>query len=95
LRPCLFLVDTFRRLRVASEAILTHKRKTNKLLARKIRGLILRKSFHDRNLGEIISTMTRLDVMLELHDPVEVHLVPHIEKGEVLLDLRRKGSLQH
>jgi len=91
----LSLLDTIRRLRVASEAILTHKRKTNKLLARKIRGLILRKSFHDRNLSEITSTMTRLDVMLELHESVEVHLVPDVEKGEVLLYPRAKGSLQH
>ena len=39
--------------------------------------------------------MTRLDVMLELHESVEVHLVPDIEKGEVLLDLWEKGNLQH
>ena len=38
--------------------------------------------------------MKQLDVMLELHDPVEVRLVPDVEKGGVLLDLRGKGSLQ-
>jgi len=32
--------------------------------------------------------------MLELYDPVEVHLVPDVEKGEVLLDPQGKGSLQ-
>jgi hypothetical protein len=33
--------------------------------------------------------------MLELRDPVEVHLVPDIEKWDVLLDLWGKGTLQH
>jgi hypothetical protein len=38
--------------------------------------------------------MTKLDVLSALHEPVEVHLVPDFEKGEVLLDLRGRGSLQ-
>jgi len=38
--------------------------------------------------------MARLVVMLELLDPVEAHLVPNIEKGDVLLNLRGEGSLQ-
>jgi len=33
--------------------------------------------------------------MLELDDPVGVHLVPYLEKGELLLDLRGKRNLQH
>jgi len=39
--------------------------------------------------------MTRLDVMLELHESVVVNVVPDIEKGDVLLGLQGKGSLQH
>jgi hypothetical protein len=46
-------------------------------------------------LDEIVSTMTRLVVRLELLDPVEAHLVPNIEKRDVLLNLQGKGSLQH
>jgi hypothetical protein len=71
-----------------------HKRNAKELQARKIRGIILRKSFYDRNLCEVISKMTRLDVMAQLNEPIEVHLVPDIEKGEVLLDSRGRGSLQ-
>jgi hypothetical protein len=33
--------------------------------------------------------------ILELHEPVEVRLVPDIEKEGVLLNLWGKGSLQH
>jgi hypothetical protein len=71
-----------------------HKRNFKKLQERKIRGIVLRGSFFDRNLGEAVSTMTRTDVMSLLNEPVEVHLVPDIEKGEVLIDPRGRGSLQ-
>ena len=42
----------------------------------------------------MISRMTRLEVMGQLKEPIEVHLVPDVEKGEVLLDSRGRGSLQ-
>lgn len=71
-----------------------HKRNSRKLQERKIRGIILRGSFYDRNLSETISKMTRIDVMAQLNEPVEVYLIPDIEKGEVLLDPRGTGSLQ-
>ncbi|MGD0994350.1 MAG: hypothetical protein ABR909_02365 [Candidatus Bathyarchaeia archaeon] len=61
---------------------------------RKIRGIILCGSFNDRNVGEAVSKMTRVDVMAQLNEPVEVHLIPDIEKGEVLIDSRGQGSLQ-
>jgi hypothetical protein len=35
-----------------------------------------------------------VDVMGLLKEPVEVHLIPDLEKGEVLLDPRGNGSLQ-
>ncbi len=71
-----------------------HKRNQRKMQERKIRGIILRGSFYDRALGEAVSKMTRLDVMTQLAEPVEVHLVPDVEKGEVLIDPRGTGSLQ-
>ncbi len=71
-----------------------HKRNQRKLQERKIRGIILRGSFYDRRLGEAVSQMTRLDVMAQLREPVEVHLVPDVERGEVLIDPRGAGSLQ-
>jgi hypothetical protein len=71
-----------------------HKRNANKLQERKIRGIIQRGSFHDKRLGETVSKITRLDVIGQLKEPVEVHRVPDIEKGEVLLDSQGKGSFQ-
>jgi len=71
-----------------------HKRNINKLHERKIRGIILRNSFYDRKICEVISKITRLDVIAQLNEPIEVHLVPDIEKGEVLIDTRGNGTLQ-
>jgi len=71
-----------------------HKRTQHKLQQRTIRGIILRGSFYDRNLGENLSKMTRIDVMAQLKEPIEVHLIPDVEIGEVLVDPRGTGSLQ-
>lgn len=73
---------------------MVHKRKNNKKQERKIRGIILHNSYHDRKAGEVISKITQVDVMAHLDEPVEVHLIPDLEKGEVLLDLRGRGSFQ-
>jgi hypothetical protein len=86
-----------RRLRVVFLGGSMHKKKPKKLQERKIRrirGIILHGSFYDRKLGEAISRMTRVDVMAELKEPVEVHLIPDVERGEVLIDPRGTGSLQ-
>jgi hypothetical protein len=71
-----------------------HRRKASKLQQRKIRGIIFRGSFYDKNLGETVSKITRSEVIARMAEPVEVHVVPDIEKGEVLLDPRGTGSLQ-
>ncbi len=71
-----------------------HKRNINKLQERKIQTIILRNSHYDRKVCEVISKITRSDVMAQLNEPIEVHLVPDIEKGEVLFDTRGSGSLQ-
>jgi hypothetical protein len=71
-----------------------HKRNAEKLQSVKIQKIILHNSFHDKKLAEVISRMTRLEVIGQLKEPIEVHLVPDVEKGEVLLDLRGRGSLQ-
>jgi hypothetical protein len=71
-----------------------HKRNQHKQQERRIRGIILRGSHYDRNTGESISKITRLDVLAQLKEPVEVHLVPDVEVGEVLVDPRGNGSLQ-
>ena len=74
-----------------------HKKNSKKLQdrqARRIRGIILNGSFYDRKIGETVSVKTRLEVMAQLHEPIEVHLFPDIEKGEVLLDSKGHGSFQ-
>ena len=74
-----------------------HKKNAKKLEdreIRRIRGIILRGSFFDRKIGETVSRMTRLEVMGQLDEPIEVHLIPDVEKGEVLVDSRGQGSFQ-
>jgi hypothetical protein len=71
-----------------------HKRSYRKLQARKARSIILRNSFHDRKSSEVVSKLSRLDVLTMFSGLVEVHLIPDIEKGEVLIDSRGRGSLQ-
>ncbi len=71
-----------------------HKRNINKLQERKIQTIILRNSHYDRKVCEMISKIARSDVMAQLNEPIEVHLVLDIEKGEVLIDTRGRGTLQ-
>jgi hypothetical protein len=61
---------------------------------REIRGIILQGSFYDRKTGEVVSRITRIEVMEHLQGPIDVHLVPDVEKGEVLINLQGSGSLQ-
>jgi hypothetical protein len=71
-----------------------HKKSPKKLQQRKIRGIILRGSFNDKNAGEIVSRMTRAEVLKQLTGPVEFGLVPDVEKGEILTDSRGTGTFQ-
>jgi hypothetical protein len=74
-----------------------HRKNAKKLMdrqVRRIRGIILNGSFYDRKIGETVSRTTRLEVMEQLHEPIEVHLIPDVEKGEVLVDSRGQGSFQ-
>jgi hypothetical protein len=71
-----------------------HSRKPDKKQIRKIRWIIMKGSFHDKMKSEIVSNMNRIEVMGQIHEPISVHLVPDIERGEVLLDSRATGSLQ-
>jgi hypothetical protein len=73
---------------------MVHKRKNNKKKERKIRGIILHSSYHDRKVGEFVSKLTRVDIMAHLDEPVEVQLIPDIEKGEVLIDSIGRGTFQ-
>jgi hypothetical protein len=49
----------------------------------------------DKYRGEIVSRVSRFDVLGLLNcEGFNVYLIPDIEKGEVLIDSRGKGSLQ-
>ena len=59
--------------------------------------LIFSTGFHDKILGETVSKVSRLDVLSqlsELAEPVTVCAVPDVERGEVLVDSRDRGSFQ-
>jgi hypothetical protein len=71
-----------------------HKRSYRKLEARKARSIILRNSFYDRKRSEVVSKLSRSDVLTMFSGFVEADFVPNIEKGEVLMDSRGNGSLQ-
>jgi hypothetical protein len=73
---------------------MVHKRSFNKLQRRIIRNIILKNAYIDKYRGEIISRVPRLDVLGLLNcEGFNVYLIPDIEKGEVLIDSRGKGSL--
>jgi hypothetical protein len=61
-----------------------HKRSNKRLLERKIRGLIFRNSHHDYKRAESVCKITRFEIAELLHEPLILHDIPDVEKGEVL-----------
>jgi len=75
---------------------LVHKRSFDKLQRRMMRNLIFKNAYKDKYRGEIVSRISRLDVLGLLNcEGLKVSLIPDVEKGEVLIDSRGKGSLQN
>jgi len=75
---------------------MVHKRSFDKLQRRIIRNLIFKNAYMDKYRGEIVSRVSRLDVLGLLNcEGFNVYLIPDVEKGEVLIDCRGKGSLQN
>lgn len=73
---------------------MTHRRTKEKEQLRQVRRIILSSSFHDRIRCETVCRMTRTDVLARLKEPIQLGLVPELEKGEVLVDSRGNGSFQ-
>jgi hypothetical protein len=71
-----------------------HKRSPNKLEQRKIQSIVINGCYYDKQHGETISKLTRLEIMDQLNEPTDIHLIPDLEKGEVLIDSRGRGTLQ-
>jgi len=74
---------------------MVHRRSFEKLQRRIVRGLIFRYAYLDRLKGEVVSRVSRLDVLGLLNcDGFSLSLVPDVERGEVLIDSRGTGSFQ-
>ena len=86
--PCLF-----RRLSVALGDFM-HRRSELQRQKRSIRKTIFTSSFRDKILHETVCRLSRDEVLGLLCEPVQVSLVPDVEKGEVLIDLRGRGTFQ-
>jgi hypothetical protein len=74
---------------------MVHRREDGvKLQQRRIRRIIFSTAYHDSERREIVSRVSRLDVVSLLCESVELGLIPNVEKGEVLVDARGQGSFQ-
>jgi hypothetical protein len=71
-----------------------HKRSEKRLQLRRIRSILFSTCFYDKRVCEAVSRVSRLELIGLLAEPVEVGLVPDVEKGEVLVDSRGEGSFQ-
>jgi hypothetical protein len=77
------------------DLILPHRRSQLSLQKRFIRGIIFSHAYYDRLKGEVVSTLSRRDVLGLLNfDGFSISLVPDVERGEVLVDSRGGGSFQ-
>jgi len=74
--------------------IIPHKRRKDSLLKRQIRNIILSNSIHDKTRCETVTTISKTDLLLALTGQIKMNQVPDIEKGEVLIDSKGKGTLQ-
>jgi hypothetical protein len=73
-----------------------HRRSDVKLRKRLIRRLIFTHAYRDREIGETVCRLNRVEVLtLAPTDELLVSLVPNVERGEVLVDSRGQGSFQH
>jgi len=71
-----------------------HRRRKESLLKRQIRSIILSNSIFDKTRCETVTTISKTDLLLTLTGQIKMSQVPDIEKGEVLIDSKGKGTLQ-
>ena len=71
-----------------------HRRRKENLLKRQIRSIILSNSIFDKTRCETVTTISKTDLLLTLTGQIKMSQVPDIEKGEVLIDSKGKGTLQ-
>ncbi len=54
----------------------------------------MNKSYYDHERSEIVCRVSRVEIIDLLRQPIDLHVVPDIEKGEVLVDSLGHGSFQ-
>jgi hypothetical protein len=80
---------------VLEASLMVHRREGRvKLQQRRIRRIIFSSAHYDSEKREIVSSVTRLDVVSLLRESVKLDLIPDVEVGEVLMDARGRGSFQ-
>lgn len=75
---------------------LVHRRSNFARVRRMAKQIILDHSYRCRTMAETVNLLSKHDVVSELNiEGLPVHLVPNYSRGEVLIDARGRGSLQH
>ena len=75
---------------------MVHRRERGEKLQRRLaRRVIFGSALRDVRRGEVVCRVSRVEVLAALGDgPIDVSIVPDVEKGEVLVDSRGQGSFQ-
>jgi hypothetical protein len=71
-----------------------HKRSRKSLQKRQIRSIILSNSIYDKTRCETVTIISKTDLLIALTGQIKMSDVPNIERGEVLIDSKGKGTLQ-
>jgi hypothetical protein len=71
-----------------------HKRSKESQLKRQFRNIILANSIYDKTRCETVTKISRIDLLLSFRGQVKMSEVPDLERGEVLIDSRGKGTMQ-
>jgi hypothetical protein len=71
-----------------------HKRSEERLQLRRIHRAIFSNCFCDKNSQEVVCQVSRVELLTILNEPMQLCLLPDVEKGEVLVDSRGEGSFQ-
>ncbi|HJW98433.1 MAG TPA: hypothetical protein VJ529_04820 [Candidatus Bathyarchaeia archaeon] len=71
-----------------------HKRSKKSLQKRQIRNIILSNSIFDKTRCETVTIISKTDLLIALTGRIKMSEVPNIERGEVLIDSKGKGTLQ-
>lgn len=78
----------------AVEVVTCYPDWAERLLLRRIRSTIFSTCYYDKDQREIVSGMSRQDLLSLISEPVQVGWLPDFEKGEVVVNSRGEDSFQ-